>query len=66
MAGAEDGGWKEFKRSNPDLLIWKDGILSRYYHEATLKSELARSVFILPDKCFESASATLAVVRDER
>ena len=46
-AGAE---WEEFAQQNPDLLIWKDGILSRYYHEATLKSDLARTVFLLPDK----------------
>ena len=43
--------WDEFARANPDLLIWKNGILTRYYHQATLQSELARSIFLLPDKC---------------
>ena len=43
--------WEEFASLNPDLLTWKNGILSRYYQEATLKSDLARSVFIFPDKC---------------
>ena len=43
--------WDEFARGNPDLLVWKGGILGRYYQETTLKSELARSVFVLPDKC---------------
>jgi hypothetical protein len=43
--------WEEFAGQNPDLMVWKDGILSRYYREATLKSDLARSVFVLPDKC---------------
>ena len=43
--------WNEFSRRNGDLLTWKDGILSRYYEEATLKSELARRVFVFPDKC---------------
>jgi hypothetical protein len=43
--------WEEFARQNPDLLIWKDGILSRYYREVTLKSDLARTVFVFPDKC---------------
>lgn len=43
--------WEDFIASNSDLLVWKDGILSRYYNEATLKSDLARAVFILPDKC---------------
>jgi hypothetical protein len=43
--------WGEFCRHNADLLMWKDGILSRYYQEATLKSDLARTVFVFPDKC---------------
>jgi hypothetical protein len=43
--------WQEFARLNPDLLVWKGGILTRYYSEGTLKSELARSVFLLPDLC---------------
>jgi hypothetical protein len=51
MARGGGAEWEEFARQNPDLLISKDGILSRYYHEATLKSGLARTVFLLPDKC---------------
>lgn len=43
--------WEEFARRNPDLLVWKDGILRHYYREETLQSELARKVFLLPDKC---------------
>ena len=54
MAGCEGLGWEEFARRNPDLLTWKEGILTRYYRESTLKSDLARSVFVLPDKCLES------------
>ena len=50
MAHSESGDWEDFARRNPDLLIWKDGILTRYYHEATLKSDLARNVFLFPDK----------------
>jgi hypothetical protein len=42
--------WKEFARLNPDLLTWKDAILSRYYREATLHSDLARNVFVFPDR----------------
>ena len=52
-------------RQNPDLLIWKDGVLSRYYREATLKSDLARRVFVLPDKSFEFTSL-LEVARHQR
>ena len=42
--------WEEFAAANPDLLIWKNGILSLYYTEATLQSDLARRVFVFPDK----------------
>jgi hypothetical protein len=42
--------WEEFALQNPDLLTWKNGILYRYYRESTLKSDLARKVFVLPDK----------------
>ncbi len=51
MARCEGADWEEFARRNPDLLIWKGGILGRYYKEATLKSELARAVFLFPDRC---------------
>jgi hypothetical protein len=37
-------------RRNPDLLVWKNGILTRYYEESTLESDLARTVFLFPDK----------------
>jgi len=53
MARCEGASWEEFAQANPDLLVWKDGIVNRYYREATLKSDLARSVFILPDKGFD-------------
>ena len=48
-SGAVD--WDEFAHRNPDLFAWKDGILSRYYQEATLQSDLARAIFLFPDKC---------------
>lgn len=51
MARSQGADWEEFARQNPDLLVWKDGMLSRYYKEATLKSDLARTVFLFPDKC---------------
>jgi len=47
--GARD--WDEFAASNSDLLVWKGGILGRYYSESTLQSELARRVFVFPDRC---------------
>lgn len=50
MARCEGAGWEEFAGRNPDLLVWKNGVLSRYYQDATLQSELARAVFVFPDK----------------
>lgn len=41
--------WEEFARNNPDLLTWKGGILSRFYREETLASDLAKEIFVLPD-----------------
>jgi hypothetical protein len=41
--------WEEFARNNPDLLQWKNGILTKYYRPETLASHRARSVFVLPD-----------------
>jgi N-formylglutamate deformylase len=53
MARCDGAAWVEFARLNPDLMIWKNGVLGRYYREATLKSELARRIFVLPDKFLE-------------
>jgi hypothetical protein len=50
MARSPSCEWDEFAVQNSDLLVWKDGILGRYYREGTLQSELARTVFVLPDK----------------
>jgi hypothetical protein len=50
MARDAPTDWQEFARLNPNLLSWKDGILSRYYQDATLRSDLARNVFVFPDR----------------
>ena len=42
--------WDKFATDNPDLLQWNDNILKKYYRPQTLKSELARRVFLFPDK----------------
>jgi hypothetical protein len=42
--------WEEFAVRNSDLLIWKGGVLTRLYRQETLDSDLARRVFILPDR----------------
>jgi len=45
-----DQGWEEFAAANGDLFDRDEPILHRYYTEATLGSDLARRVFILPDR----------------
>ena len=47
---AQETDWDHFAERNPDLLIWKGGILTRYYEDVTLKSDLARRTFVFPDK----------------
>jgi hypothetical protein len=42
--------WEEFAAGNADLLTWKDSVLKAYYREETLMSELAKKVFLFPDK----------------
>ena len=42
--------WEEFAEASPDLFDWKNSILKCYYKEETLRSEMARKVFLFPDK----------------
>ncbi|HTR23448.1 MAG TPA: hypothetical protein VMI10_05645 [Terriglobales bacterium] len=41
--------WEEFSVENGDLLVWRGGVLERYYRCETLASELARGTFVFPD-----------------
>jgi hypothetical protein len=51
MGRAESlGTWEEFAAANGDLFDWKNSILLRYYRPETLKSDLARRVFCMPDR----------------
>ena len=50
MARSAASDWEKFALVNPDLLTWKGGILTRYYQESTLQSDLARTAFVFPDK----------------
>ncbi|HYS56459.1 MAG TPA: hypothetical protein VER58_22100 [Thermoanaerobaculia bacterium] len=50
MQQRPDADWDAFCRLNPDLLKWKPSILDQYYRPETLASDLARRVFILPDR----------------
>lgn len=47
--------WEEFATENKDLLKGKDFVLKEYYTDETLKSELARKIFILPDRSLAPA-----------
>jgi hypothetical protein len=51
MVREDASDWDEFAANNPDLLVWEGGVLGRYYRESTLQSELARRVFLFPDRC---------------
>ena len=42
--------WEEFAEHNPDLLIWKGGVLATLYRQETLDSDFARHTFVLPDQ----------------
>ena len=42
--------WAEFVAANSDLFDWKNNILKSFYEEDTLRSDLARQVFVFPDK----------------
>jgi hypothetical protein len=42
--------WEGFVAANPDLFDWRNSILKLYYREETLKSDLARKAFLLPDR----------------
>ncbi len=42
--------WPEFAEANADLLTWRETVLRGYYREETLRSDLARRVFLLPDR----------------
>lgn len=45
-----DQAWAEFSADNADLLDGNDTILKGYYRPETLRSELAKRVFLFPDK----------------
>ncbi len=55
-----DHGWEDFARANPGLLQDHKGTLARYYSVERLGSDLARSVFLMPDRCPLPAAGTEA------
>jgi hypothetical protein len=53
MARAEQPqSWTQFAAANADLLDWRKNILRKYYRGETLSSDLAKRMFLLPDRAF--------------
>jgi N-formylglutamate deformylase len=50
MARGGAADFAEFRRLNPDLFTWQPSLLDSYYRPETLWSELAREVFVMPDR----------------
>ena len=48
--GGRHRSWQNFASANADLLTWRPSILQEYYRAETLGSDLARRVFLLPDR----------------
>jgi hypothetical protein len=46
----KDASWEMFVNENEDLMDWKNSVLKKYYKDETLKSDLARSIFLFPDR----------------
>ena len=42
--------WNQFATAHSELFDWKNSILLTYYREETLRSEIARRVFVMPDR----------------
>jgi len=49
--------WESFRAANGDLFDRKPSILERYYSRETLRSDLARRIFVLPDAGASSRAA---------
>jgi hypothetical protein len=50
MTRGREDDWEQFAQHNPDLMNWEDNVLKEYYRSETLSSDLARRVFLFPDK----------------
>lgn len=60
-AARPDESWEGFAAENADLLDWKNNVLKTYYSDAMLASDLARTVFLLPDRASGRTSASPVV-----
>jgi hypothetical protein len=48
--------WEAFRAANSDLFSRKPSVLERYYAPQTLKTDVARRIFVLPDKGVSEAT----------
>ena len=51
--------WAEFVEANADLFDWRNNLLKTYYRDETLRSEIARRIFVFPDKRSTSLAGQL-------
>ena len=49
-SGAAPADWPAFKAANPDLFEWNPSLVQQYYSESLLSSEVARRMFVFPDR----------------
>ena len=50
LRGVSHDAWDDFAAANADLLTWKPSILDAYYTPERLWSDVAREMFVLPDR----------------
>jgi hypothetical protein len=55
--GRVTASFARFAAKNPDLFAGRPSVLEAYYQPATLKSPLARRVFLMPDRLAATPSA---------
>ncbi len=56
----EEQTWEEFEARNPDIFLCKPSVLEAYYREETLASDLARRVFVMPDRFLSEVDESAA------
>jgi hypothetical protein len=50
--------WTTFHQHNPDLFVYPSPLLAQLYHQDTLSSDLARQIFVLPDRSLPHPATT--------
>jgi hypothetical protein len=57
VADHPNWSWDQFAAANPDLFVRTPSPLAAFYTEETLKSERARTTFVMPDRITMSGTA---------